>query len=303
MGVAAESWKRPFAFSQASRSAAAETRRMYGKSQRVSVTVRSNLPGRRLEPLREERHEERRRGDADRRQGDQDEDEEGQHPSRVDAFLPRPLALHLLRHRDERPREPPFADDRAEGVRDPERGVEGVRERRGPEKAGDRRVADDAGQARHGRPGRDPPRRPDHPVRVAQAGAIVVAALLSSRSFAVDRDAFRRPEVPYGWIRQQGHPRRAPRGRSRDAADDRRRPDRAAAGSRRPRRGTTAPPGRSRSGPSGTRSSRTTSWRGSASATSRRGGSSTSRAPSRRARGTTRRPARSATPPRSRRAT
>ena len=136
-------------------------------------------------------------------------------PPRIGAFLAGALALDLLRHRDERPREAALPHDRAERVRDPERRVERVRERRGAEEAGDRRVAQDARQPGEHRPRGDAPGRSNEVPRVAQAEGIV-GSDLNRRS--------------HGWFYQQSHPHRPPRGRSRDARDDERRADRAPQG-------------------------------------------------------------------------
>ncbi len=51
MGVAAESWKKPFEFRKASNRAATETSRTYGNIQRVSRTASSNFPGVALKPF------------------------------------------------------------------------------------------------------------------------------------------------------------------------------------------------------------------------------------------------------------
>ncbi len=172
------------------------------------------LPGSRLEAVREERDDRFREEDAQGHEADDDADEEDEHPARVDALLAGTLPLDLLRHRDERRRQAALPHDRAERVRDAQGRVEGVGRGGRAEKPGDRRVAQDARHAGDDRPRGDAPGRPDQFPRVSQTGGIVGSG---------------RSEDGHGWIREQGDPHRPPRGRPGNARHHGRRAHRAAA--------------------------------------------------------------------------
>ena len=80
---------------------------MYGNIQRVRRTVSSNFPGVARKPFAKSATIGLGEEDSERHEPDEDAEEEEEHPARVDALLARALALHLLRHRDERPGRPP----------------------------------------------------------------------------------------------------------------------------------------------------------------------------------------------------